>query len=50
MAGKQINAVLDTMKNITRIEPTVSVKSAVKPAQVEALDALADALAASVQG
>ena len=48
MAGKHISAVLDTMKNITRVEPTVTVKSAVKDAQVEALDTLADALAASV--
>ena len=50
MSGKLMSAMLDGMKNITRLEPVFSIKSSVKDAQLESLAALADAIAASVNG
>ena len=50
MSGKLMSAMLDGMKNITRLEPVFSIKSSVKDAQLENLAALADAIAASVNG
>ena len=50
MSGKLMGAMLDGMKNITRLEPVFSIKSSVKDAQLENLAALADAIAASVNG
>ena len=50
MSGKLMSAMLDGMKNITRLEPVFSIKSSVKDAQLESLATLADAIAASVNG
>ena len=43
--GKQMKAVLESMKNMTVLENTVSFKSAVGDAQLASLDALAETLA-----
>ena len=44
MAAKRITEELQQMKNITIIEPVVSIRSTVKPATIEALEQLADEL------
>ncbi len=46
MAGKLMTAELEAMKNITLVEPMVTIKSAMKPETVTALDELADAMLA----
>ena len=48
VSGKQMTALLEAMKDMTILEGTVSLKSSVKEAQREALEALADALAADI--
>lgn len=49
-AGKQIRELVGSMKNMTVLESTVSLKSSVKEAQRTALEALADELAADILG
>lgn len=44
MAGKCIKAAFETMKNITVIQPEITIKSAVKSSTVEDLEKLASAL------
>lgn len=44
IAGKQIKTELEQMKNITFVEPMVTIKSTVKPETVAAMEQLADAL------
>lgn len=47
-SGKHMQALLDTMKGMTVLENSVTVKSAVKPEQEAGLRALADRIAASL--
>ncbi len=47
-AGKQMREILESMKEITVLEEMVTVKSRVKDAQLEELDALADAIVSSM--
>lgn len=47
-AAKAMRAALEGMKEMTLLEPVVSVKSSTQAAQLETLDALAGALAASL--
>ena len=47
-SGRQMGDILASMKNMTVLEGTVSLKSSVKEAQREALEALADALASDI--
>ncbi|WP_298022435.1 FprA family A-type flavoprotein [uncultured Dysosmobacter sp.] len=49
-AGKQMAEILGTMKHMTVLESTVSLKSSVKADKREALEALADTLAADLLG
>ena len=46
VAAKSMQNILATMKNLTICEPTVTIKSTMKPADVTAMEALADALLA----
>lgn len=46
VAGKQMRAYLEGMKNITLVEPTVTIKSTMSEKNLEELNALADALLA----
>ena len=48
VSGKQMTELLGTMKDITVLEGAVSLKSSVKEAQRQGLEALADALAADI--
>ena len=48
MSGKQMREILESMKNITVLEGTISLKSSVKEPQRQALEALADAIAAEL--
>ncbi len=43
-AGKTMKAIVEQMKNITEIEPMVTIKSTLKPENIPELEALADAL------
>lgn len=43
-AAKTMRNILDTMKNITVVEPVVTIKSVLKKADIPALDQLADAI------
>ncbi len=45
-AAKTMKAVVDTMKNITQVEPVVTITSSMKDADIPALEALADAILA----
>lgn len=45
MSGKKIKAAFESMKDIEIVEPIVTIKSAVKPETIDALNALAEALA-----
>ena len=45
-AAKTMKAVVDGMKNITQVEPVVTITSALKDADIPALEALADAILA----
>lgn len=47
-AGKQMKDELAKLKNCTFVEPTVSIKSALKDVQLAAVESLADALVAAV--
>ena len=47
-SGKQMREIIVSMKNMTVIEPTVSIKSSLKPTQEAELEALADAICASL--
>ena len=49
-AGRQMRELVGSMKNMTVLESTVSLKSSVKEAQRTALEALADELAADILG
>ena len=44
--AKQMQAIMGELKNITNAEPVVTIKSAMKEADVAQLEALADALMA----
>ena len=46
MSGKLMKAYLEGMKNITLVEPTVTIKSTISEKNLEELNALADALLA----
>ena len=46
MAAKGMRALLEGMKEITVLDPVVTIRGAVKPADEQALTALADALLA----
>lgn len=46
VAAKSMQNILSTMKNLTICEPVVTIKSTMKPADVTAMEALADALLA----
>lgn len=48
-AGKQMREILSGMKNMNVLEQTVTVKSALKEAQLAELEAMADALAESLK-
>nr|MCR5585301.1 FprA family A-type flavoprotein [Lachnospiraceae bacterium] len=48
-AGKKINEILANMKNMTVLEPQVSLLSSLNEASLAKLDELADALAAAVK-
>ncbi|MGN1011974.1 MAG: FprA family A-type flavoprotein, partial [Clostridia bacterium] len=48
-SGKKIKARLEEMKNITVLEPTVSIKSTMKDTEREAMNALIEAAAASLK-
>ena len=50
VAGRQMRELLSSMKNMTVLEGAVTVKSSVKEAQREALEALADTLAVEILG
>jgi flavorubredoxin len=43
-AGKAMRALLEQMKNINIVEPAITIRSAMKEADVPALEALADAI------
>ena len=45
-AGKVMKSIVAEMKNITEIEPMVTIKSAMKESTVAELEALADAILA----
>ena len=47
-AGRQMKELVGGMKNMTVLEESVSLKSSVKEPQREALEALADQLAADI--
>ncbi len=44
-AGRTMKAILETMKNVTIVDPMVTIKSEMKESDMPALDALADAIA-----
>lgn len=48
-ASKQIKTILETMTNIEVLEPTVTIKSALKVEQEEDLNKLADAIYMSMK-
>ncbi len=48
VAGRKIAEIVSGLKNMTILEPTVSIMSSLNSASMEKLDALAEALAASV--
>ena len=50
VSGKQMAELLNSMKDMTILEGTVSLKSSVKEAQRQGLEALADAIAADILG
>ena len=43
-AGRTMKAILETMKNVTIVDPMVTIKSAMKESDMPALEALADAI------
>ena len=50
VSAKQMGGLLETMKDMTVLEGTVSLKSSVKEAQRQGLEALADTIAADILG
>lgn len=44
-AGRTMKAILETMKNVTIVDPMVTIKSTMKDADIPALEALADTVA-----
>lgn len=44
-AGRTMKAILETMKNVTIVDPMVTIKSTMKESDMPALEALADAIA-----
>lgn len=44
-AGRTMKAILETMKNVTIVDPMVTIKSTMKDADIPALEALADMVA-----
>ena len=44
-AGRTMKAILETMKNVTIVDPMITIKSAMKESDMPALEALADAIA-----
>ena len=48
MAAKQMKEIISTMKNMEILEPSLSIKSSLKKGQEAEIDAIADAIAASV--
>lgn len=44
-AAKAMKGILDTMKNVTIVDPTVTIRSTMKDADLASLEALADAIA-----
>ena len=44
-AGRTMKAILETMKNVTIVDPMVTIKSAMKESDMPALEALADTIA-----
>lgn len=44
-AGRTMKAILETMKNVTIVDPMVTIKSTMKEADIPALEALADTVA-----
>ena len=49
ISAKQMRAILEPCKNMTFLDPVLTIKAALKDNQAEELDALADAVAASLQ-
>ena len=49
-AGKKISAMLSSMKNVSIISPVISIKSSLKEEQLPEIEAMAEALAGSVNG
>lgn len=49
MAAKQMRAEIETLKNCTIIEPVFTMKSAAKNSQVDQMEALRDAIKASLE-
>ena len=49
LSGKQMKEIIGTMKNMTVLEQMVTVKSSLKEAQMEELDAMADAIVDSMK-
>ena len=43
-AGKAMRAIIEQMKNVTIVEPSVTIRSSLKEADIPALEALADAI------
>ena len=48
IAAKQMKEIISTMKNMEILEPSLSIKSSLKKGQEAEIDAIADAIAASV--
>lgn len=44
-AGRTMKGILETMKNITIVEPMVTIRSAMKESDLPAMEALADVIA-----
>ena len=49
-AGKKISEMLSSMKNVSIISPVISIKSSLKEEQLSEIEAMAEALAGSVNG
>ena len=49
-AGKKMSEMLSSMKNVSIISPVISIKSSLKEEQLPEIEAMAEALAGSVNG
>ena len=49
-AGRKISEMLSSMKNVSIISPVISIKSSLKEEQLPEIEAMAEALAGSVNG